>query len=81
VPEVEDTAKPVQVRRLVCFKLAIRCLRSSSGDEGWVTEWLAERPKEMVAFGSYPPFLHPSPLVALDGLIPNADGSVVNGIY
>lgn len=51
------------------------------GDESWVTEWLGDRPSSLVAFGPYPPFLDESPAVAIDGLVPGEDGSLVMGVY
>ena len=51
------------------------------GDEEWIEEWLTERPNALVAFGAYPPFLDPDPAIAVDGIIPNADGSVTDGVY
>jgi hypothetical protein len=51
------------------------------GDEDWVTEWLSDRPSAPVAFGPYPPFMDPNPAVAIDGLVPNEDGSLTMGVY
>jgi hypothetical protein len=51
------------------------------GDEEWIEEWLTERPKALVAFGAYPPFLDPDPAITVDGVIPNADGSITDGVY
>lgn len=50
-------------------------------DEEWVAEWFTERAGRPVAFGEYPPFLSTDPGVAVDGIVPNADGLVVRGIY
>ena len=52
-----------------------------AGDEDWVTEWLSNRPEALVAFGPYPPFLDPNPVVAIDGLVPNDDGTLAAGVY
>ena len=51
------------------------------GDEGWIAEWLADLQDRDVAFGEYPPFLSPDTAVALDGIVPDADGSVTRGVY
>jgi hypothetical protein len=51
------------------------------GDEGWVAEWFAERQGRQVVFGEYPPFLSDDPSIAIDGIVPQADGSVTRGIY
>jgi hypothetical protein len=52
-----------------------------SGDEEWIEEWLMERPNALIVFGAYPPFLDPDPGIAVDGIIPNADGSITEGVY
>lgn len=54
---------------------------AAPGDEGWVAEWLADRRGRYVAFGEYPPFLSPDTAVALDGIVPDADGTVTRGVY
>jgi len=51
------------------------------GDEGWVAEWFAERPGRQVVFGEYPPFLSDDPSLAIDAIVPQADGSAAPGIY
>jgi hypothetical protein len=58
-----------------------RAFEAVPGDEEWVEEWLTERPNAVIVFGPYPPFLDPDPTVALDAVLPNADGSLTGGVY
>jgi hypothetical protein len=51
------------------------------GDEAWVEEWIRDRPLSNIAFGPYPPFLSNDPAVAIDGIVPAADGTITPGVY
>jgi hypothetical protein len=51
------------------------------GDEEWVEDWIRERWQRNIAFGPYPPFLSNDPAVAIDGIVPDEDGSITPGVY
>jgi hypothetical protein len=51
------------------------------GDEGWVEDWIREHWLADIAFGPYPPFLSNDPAMAIDGIVPSADGTVTPGVY
>lgn len=56
-------------------------IEAEQGDQAWVADWFEERRGRPVAFGEYPPFLSDDTTIAVDGIVPNVDGSVSRGVY
>jgi hypothetical protein len=51
------------------------------GDEAWGGEWIRDHWGQQVAFGAYPPFLSEDHEDAIDGIVPDVDGSIIVGVY
>lgn len=56
-------------------------LAAGASDRDWVEEWIRDRWNHEIAFGPYPPYLSNDPNVAVDGIVPMDDGTVVVGVY